>query len=415
MELKMNNPKTISLLRACPICGHKKAKFLHHQTFVLPDKHPLKDGYDVVLCEKCKFLFADSAATQHDYDVYYSDFSKYEDNHTSTGGGGSSFDSVRLQNVGKQIADVVKDKSYRIVDIGCANGGILKTLKEIGFLNVVGVDPSLACVNYIKNALAIEAHKASLFDMPESLGKFDVIILSHVMEHILDLKRCIGEVSKFLNEDGLLYIEVPNANRYVDFITSPFQDFNTEHINHFTQTSLDNLFENSGFVKLSGGIKTIESAPSVPYPALFAFYKSQVGSQRDEFVSDREIEASIRSYIEKSQRVIDNINAFLKKNFTAEEKVMLWGTGQLTMKLLAQSDLRYLNIQNFVDSNPILKNKSINRISIIHPSELKGLNAGTKILVTSTIHEMEIRKDITEKYHLPNPVVGLKDCLNIDL
>lgn len=403
--------KMKTLQRTCPVCGFEEGLFLHNQKFILPGKHPLRDGYDVVLCKRCKFLFADSAVTQHDYDVYYSDFSKYEDNHTSTGGGEASFDSIRMEAVAGLIEKTFSDKSLRILDVGCANGGILKEIKKLGFLKVVGVDPSAACVNYITNQLSIEAHKASLFDMPDSLGKFDLIILSHVMEHILDLKGCINTVSRFLNENGHLYIEVPDAARYVDFITSPFQDFNTEHINHFTKVSLDNLFETSGFKKIKGDFKTIESAPSVPYPALYAFYQKVEPSTSFDFAVDNEIEEKTSDYIAKSQMVIDNINSFLKKNFKKGEDIFVWGTGQLTMKLLAMSELRSLSILNFVDSNPILTNKSIQNILVKHPSQLVDVDPQIKILITSTIHETPIRRDIKEKYHLTNPTYGLKDCL----
>jgi len=39
-----------------------------------------------------------------------------------------------------------------------------------------------------------------------------------------------------LKKDGkqIVYIEVPDAARYIDFLYSPFQDFNTEHINHLS-------------------------------------------------------------------------------------------------------------------------------------------------------------------------------------
>jgi len=401
------------LQRYCPVCGFERGLLLHNQKFVLPDKHPLRNGYDVVLCERCKFLFADSSVTQHDYDAYYSNFSKYEDNHTSTGGGESGFDSIRLDEVAKQISNTFESRFIRILDVGCANGGILKKLKELGFLNVVGVDPSAACVAHIKTDLLIEGYEASLFDMPESMGKFDLIILSHVMEHILDLKGCITKISRFLNSNGRLYIEVPDATRYVDLLTSPFQDFNTEHINHFTQTSLDNLFENSGFAKIGGGVKTIESAPGVPYPALYAFYKREEVNNPVGFVVDNVIEGKTESYIKNSQVVINNINFFLDKNFKRTESVLIWGTGQLTMKLLAMSNLKFLGILNFIDSNPILTNKSIGEIAIMHPSQIKELDSGIKILITSTIHEVQIRRDIVEKYHLINPIFGLTDCLKI--
>ena len=410
----MNSPVK-KLLRSCPVCQSDVGFFLYKQKFVLPDKHPLRNGYDVVLCPQCGFLFADSSVTQHDYDVYYADFSKYEDNHTSTGGGGSGFDAQRIEDVANQITQVLGDRSLRIADIGCANGGILKKLKESGFENIVGIDPSQACVAYIRDQLSIEAHRASVFDIPASLGQFDLIILSHVMEHILDLQGCIKEVSKFLAPHGRLYIEVPDANRYVDFITSPYQDFNTEHINHFTQHSLDNLFENSGFEKISGGIKTIESAPSVPYPALYAFYKKTELDHLVKFTSDEEIGFRIDAYIKNSQKIVDDINDYLRRNFNREEGILVWGTGQLTLKLLAMSELPDFRILNFVDSNPILKGKSLIDIPIKHPSQLSDLDSGVKILITSTIHETEIREDIEKLYRLKNPIFGLRDCLKIKL
>ena len=55
--------------------------------FVLPQGHPLPKEYDVVYCENCSFAYADTPARQVDYDRYYADFSKYEDNQTGTGGG----------------------------------------------------------------------------------------------------------------------------------------------------------------------------------------------------------------------------------------------------------------------------------------------------------------------------------------
>ncbi|MFZ1806606.1 MAG: class I SAM-dependent methyltransferase [Cyclobacteriaceae bacterium] len=400
------------LYRKCPICEFEEGEILHNQKFLLPDQHPLRNGYEVVLCDRCNFLFADSAVTQSDYDIYYSDFSKYEDNHTSTGGGEAGFDSKRLENVAQEIASIVEDKSLRVLDVGCANGGILKRLKQLGHTNIVGVDPSRVCVEYVKRELQLEAYEASLFNMPDSIGKFDLIILSHVLEHILNLNECLEVITKFLNNEGRVYIEVPDAMRYVSFITSPFQDFNTEHINHFTKTSLDNLFTNRSFVKLKGGAKTIESAANMPYPAIYAFYRSSSISNKETYQPDSEIKACIMDYIISSQKIIDRIDAHLKAELSRGENILVWGTGQLTMKLLAISTLGDLPIINFVDSNPILRGKKLMNKLILHPSQLSGVSRETKVLITSTIHEDEIKKDMIELYKLSNPIISLRNCLN---
>ena len=36
------------------------------------------DGYDVVVCDKCGFVFADGIPLQADFDGYYAAMSKYE-------------------------------------------------------------------------------------------------------------------------------------------------------------------------------------------------------------------------------------------------------------------------------------------------------------------------------------------------
>ena len=72
--------------RSCPVCAADGATLLRHQPFELPEGHPLSNGYDVVECGRCDFVFADTTFSQADYDRFYALFSKYEDNKTSTGG-----------------------------------------------------------------------------------------------------------------------------------------------------------------------------------------------------------------------------------------------------------------------------------------------------------------------------------------
>ena len=114
-------------------------EILHHQRFVLPAGHILADSYDVVWCGACGFAYADTAADQATYDRYYAAFSKYEDNKTSAGGGGSDWDSRRLRETADDIAGVVSNREARVVDIGCANGGLLAELRSCGFGNLLGI------------------------------------------------------------------------------------------------------------------------------------------------------------------------------------------------------------------------------------------------------------------------------------
>jgi len=113
-------------------------------------------------------------------------------------------------------------------------------LRSAGFRNVIGVDPSRQCrIN--ASYKSIQVFKGSLSHLPVDLGQFDCVILTHVIEHICDAAGAMRAARKLTKPTGILYVEVPDAEKYSAFDTGPFQEFNTEHINCFSVRSLRNL------------------------------------------------------------------------------------------------------------------------------------------------------------------------------
>ena len=111
----------------------------------------------------------------------------------------------------------------------------------LGYQNLLGIDPANICVQNTRSQSSATAMVGSLSKIPENIGKFDLIILSHVLEHVQDLNQAIFEVSNLVSENGSVFVELPDATRYADHVVAPFQEFNTEHINHFSQIGLMNL------------------------------------------------------------------------------------------------------------------------------------------------------------------------------
>ena len=239
-------------LRGCPVCDAVQCEVLHAQKFILPEGHPLANGYQVVACDKCGFVYADTQVSQKDYDMFYARFSKYESSSTSTGGGGSPEDAQRLKEMARCIAGVIPDRQARLVDIGCANGGLLKELRNLGYTRLCGIDPSPICVEAAKKLCAAEGFVGTLSSLPSDVGELDGVILSHVLEHVSDLQQAVASIRRLTRPDGLVYVEVPDASRYAECLLAPFQDFNTEHINHFSACSLRNLFVTQGWNQKTG-------------------------------------------------------------------------------------------------------------------------------------------------------------------
>ena len=158
-------------VRPCPICLGTRADVLHRQPFVLPVGHPLGAGYDVVCCEACGFVYADTRVTQAEYDAYYARLSKYEDARTGTGGGEQAWDDARLAATAETVAQHVPARDTKIVDVGCANGGLLRHLGRLGFRPLVGVDPSPRCAAAADAVAGAVGRVGTLFSLPAEAGQ----------------------------------------------------------------------------------------------------------------------------------------------------------------------------------------------------------------------------------------------------
>ena len=100
--------------------------------------------------------------------------------------------------------DVSKYK--KVLEIGCSAGGILKYFQERNHL-VTGCDFDSKYIEYgKKNDLDLIVGGASSL---QSGKKFDLIILSHVVEHFKDLKQEFSKIFSLLHDNGVIYIQVP--------------------------------------------------------------------------------------------------------------------------------------------------------------------------------------------------------------
>lgn len=98
----------------------------------------------------------------------------------------------------------------RLLDVGCGNGSFLMLAKELGW-HVYGCDPDPKAVNVALRTGA-EVRIGGIEVYQDLEGKFDVITMSHVIEHVHDPRKVIAIAYKLLKPGGILYIDTPNLN-----------------------------------------------------------------------------------------------------------------------------------------------------------------------------------------------------------
>ena len=290
------------------------------------------------------------------------------------------------------LKNIIKfsDKKARILDIGCYTGGLLSMLKTNDFRNIMGLDPSPFAVKMAAKKNKVKVVLGSIFDNL-NIGKFDLIILTHVLEHISDLKLFIFKVSGLLNENGQIYIEVPDANkfflakdsdtRFINDQKEPFLQFSIEHINYFTTKSLLNLMTSNGFQKAY--LKPQLSIVSI----IASFWK------RREIIFNQTVERSLRKYVKDSFYKLKPVFSVIDTLVASRQKIIVWGTGLHTQKLLAISNLSKANIIAFVDSNPSYHGSRLIGKPVYSPIHIQK-SKDASILISSKYFQGEIIEQI---------------------
>jgi SAM-dependent methyltransferase len=402
--------------RACGACGATGNTLCHQQRFIVPDGYPLPNEYNVAVCRRCGFVYADPAATQADYDRFYSEWSKYDDSATATGSGLSPYDAARLSATASDIARALPSRAATILDAGCATGGLLTALRDQGFTAVAGLDPSARCTAACRDR-GFEAYVGSIASAPAHMPKFDCVVFSHVLEHVYDIPAFFDAARRLLAPGGHLYLETPDSTRYVDYLYAPFQEFNTEHINHFSARALDNTARRFGFQAVLVEQKVIQTGEDTLYPAVFGLFRDGGGTADERVVCDQELPSRIAAYIRHSAEQMGRINHHLADQFANAEYVILWGAGQLAMKLLTLPCFQQTQVRALVDNNPILRGKTLAGAPVIGPEEMslrEIAGTGEPIVIATLLHADEISAQI-RRLGLSNPVISLLQNSNLDV
>lgn len=371
-------------LRLCPICASQRAENLHIQQFVIPANVPLPEEYDIVSCEECHFVYADTPNNAQQYENYYANHAKYDFMKTSPE------DEHRHAETAKFLMSHIKNNST-IIDIGCSNGDLLKKFKEHGCNQLTGIDPSENCVKHL-NQLGIQSHALTLSEIhTHPFEPYDCVILSHVMEHLVEPNHMMSAIKKLTHKNSLVYIEVPDASRYLSHFFKSFHYFDVEHINHFDQDSLKNLANQNGFQLIQTGIKTIPVSNTVSIPAVYALLKP--GEQNTSPIKCTHLKNAMREYIHFSKQKLDK--SIINDLADSQAPVILWGVGSYAQSLLKSSALKHCNIIDVVDRDPKKQGLTLMDKTIKNPAELiQYKNSNAAILIASIPFADEIQKDI---------------------
>jgi len=96
----------------------------------------------------------------------------------------------------------------RVLEIGCANGDVLMELRD-EFPVVRGIELTEDAADAAR-ARGLDVFCGTLEEY-ETDEQFDLVFMSHVIEHVLDPVATVRRIAELLAPGGVLYLETPNV------------------------------------------------------------------------------------------------------------------------------------------------------------------------------------------------------------
>ena len=234
-------------LKICNLCESNKINFIDRNN-------------NICQCKNCGYVFDNPRPTWDEIISYYSQSDKYD----------SYFKMEKERDLlWKRRLKLIKKykRSGNLLDVGTGPAQFLFFAQN--YFKVKGTEISESAISIAKQKYNIDVIQGEIESIAFN-SKFDVITLIHVLEHVpspsLTIKRC----KELLNNEGILFIAVPNdlvgiksiLKRLLSFFKiGKFKNYgmlglpklaldksqNEIHLSHFKASVLEKFLKRNGF------------------------------------------------------------------------------------------------------------------------------------------------------------------------
>lgn len=246
----------------CPCCSHATCTAAGKYTVTSKNQQKTEKmlglNYSLVKCDSCHHVLAHPLPTPAQIKTFYESQSFWADY-----GVDSTFKNddwlrrltkrsnlwERYHRAKRQLEHVLKVQQLaieaNIIDIGAGNSPFLYLCQKRGLKNLFALEPSKdVCDLLEKDSIITYPMLLEEFVKRTDLPKFDLIVISHTLEHVLAPGTMLQEIQSLLKPDGILYLDVP----FMDHLRPYHQGL---HFHFFNVDSIRELLVENGFEPVS--------------------------------------------------------------------------------------------------------------------------------------------------------------------
>lgn len=234
----MNMPAPCTI--PCNLCGSVDAEQIRTK-----DRHGAH--LRSVICRQCGLVWTDPRPAPEQVREFYAQEYRLgfkgtyqpKPKHTYRSGKVAVERYQRLRNVLKT--------GMRVLDVGAGGGEVVYVLRAMGY-DATGFEPNEGYARYAAEVLGLPVRRGFHQDCPVEPASQDVVTMFHMVEHLESPFDALRNVHGWLRPEGLIVVEVPNAEAVCQ---QPHTQFHRGHLYHFNLPALEKTGERAGFTVVS--------------------------------------------------------------------------------------------------------------------------------------------------------------------
>lgn len=377
-------------ISTCPICGSKLGSLGIAENYAL---QPLqaKVRIEYCACAACDFVMQSNPVVGPSLEKYYANSPRYRTTEVSD-------TEARLYSAQAAfMAASAPLRNRRVLDIGADMGKLLDHLQSEHGCETSYQEQNVAARVHLSD----QGRHRDAGDLA-SAGQFDWIVLSQVLEHIVDPVTFLGGLRRNLVKDAALFIEVPNHSFWDD----NDYGFSFEHVNYFSVASLTAALDRAGYVitqllvcveprYFSGRVRIIRAAATAKSPRLL-----------------RSLPDLLREHNRRGMygkfSAVEKLGAELRKG--DQPGLALYGAGELAEQLFAYG-LSADRVAVVFDSDARKHGRRFHEIDVRSPADIVSLNPAAIVILSGA--EADIRR-IIEATGYAGRVIAWNEVLPAD-
>jgi SAM-dependent methyltransferase len=243
----------------CPICGSEKTSVYRTDVtdleyFVVPSR-----PYAMQRCEQCSSEFLEPRPMESELPRFYPpDYHAYNENH---GGVARLLVRSRARSRARLYGNLIKTRPGRLFDVGTGDCRHFDELREFIDLECAGVEiqPDVAAKGRDRGYDVLEGALETV-DLSDHLGRYDVVSMNHVIEHVVDPSTMLARSYELLVPGGHVVGQLPTVSSWEKglFGRNWGGYHYPRHLQLPSRSGFASLLERVGFSQV-----TIRSAPHI--------------------------------------------------------------------------------------------------------------------------------------------------------